>query len=378
MEKNYPIVDPVRLKSLLKSMLDLYSPSGKEEELLEFLSDYMASQGLPVSRQRVDERRVNLLVMPEDPEKVTVCWIGHVDTIAAYDLAEFGFREEGDTVYGVGSADMKGGCAAMIEAFTALAQSGDLPPSVGLALVVDEEDDKSGARVLCDEYDFPWAIVGEPTNLVPCLGHYGYLEAMLRTRGKRAHPALPEQGQNALASMLKVLLRVNEFAATRSGELVYNVRDLSVFPLGFVIPDNCEVWLDLHVPPNSRIDLLKSDLEGLVSEFGAAGPLQEVELRFEETHAGYQISADRGVVQTLKGVYEAMGLAWNPGDFRSDSDGNVLWAAGVNPIILGPGRLEDAHTPEESVSFDQVTQAATLYLRMALELAGETGRPEPA
>ena len=68
----------------------------------------------------------------------------------------------------------------------------------------------------------------------------------------------------------------------------------------------------------------------------------------------------------LKEIYKKMSLPWEPQDFRSHSDGNVLWAAGVDPIILGPGRLEAAHTPEESVSFQQVVQAAQLYLNLAL------------
>jgi len=42
--------------------------------------------------------------------------------------------------------------------------------------------------------------------------------------------------------------------------------------------------------------------------------------------------------------------------------------AGVDPIILGPSRLEAAHTAEESVLFSQVVQAARLYLNFILAL----------
>ena len=364
-------IQPARLKGLLKEMLDLYSPSGKEEEILEFVGAYLQQQGLPVLEQKVDEHRSNLLVLPRDPHRVKMCFVGHLDTVAAYDLDEFGFREEGDRVYGVGAADMKAGCAAMIETFTVLAQSGTLSDGVGLALVVDEEEDNSGARALVEEYDFPWAIIGEPTNLVPCLGHYGYIEVLLRTRGKRAHPAVPEQGQNAITGMLQLLLKVTEFAASRAGELVYNIRDLSVLPLGFVVPDSCEAWLDLHVPPNFTIDVLKSQLEQLVKECSEANPPLEAELRFEEVHAGYKISPERPVVKTLRQVYEGLSLPWEPSDFRSHSDANTLWAAGVDPIILGPGRLEEAHTPEEYVAFGHVAEAARIYLELASSLPPE-------
>jgi acetylornithine deacetylase len=91
-------------------------------------------------------------------------------------------------------------------------------------------------------------------------------------------------------------------------------------------------------------------------------------LRFEDTHAGYHISEDRPLVKKLKESFGMMSLPWEPQDFRSHSDGNVLWAAGVDPIILGPGRLEEAHNPEESVYFSQVVLAARLYLDFARSL----------
>jgi acetylornithine deacetylase len=168
--------------------------------------------------------------------------------------------------------------------------------------------------------------------------------------------------------MLQLLLKVTEFAASRSGELVYNIRDLSVLPLGFVVPDSCEAWLDLHLPPNYMIDVLKSELEQVVKECSAANPPLEAELRFEEVHAGYKISPERPVVKALKGVYDSLSRPWQPTDFRSHSDANTLWAAGVDPIILGPGRLEEAHTPEECVAFPQVVDAARIYLKLASSL----------
>ena len=363
-------IQPARLKALLKQMLDVYSPSGKEEEILDSVSTYLSGYGLHITRQEVDEHRSNLLVLPEDPEDVSLCFIGHLDTVSAYDLDEFGFREEGEAIYGLGSADMKSGCAAMIEAFTVLAESGHLPPQVALALVVDEEEDNSGARALSDEYNFPWAVIGEPTNLVPCLGHYGYLEVQLRTKGRIAHAAVPEHGQNAIAGMLQLLMKVTEFAASKSGELVYNIRDLSVLPLGFVVPEHCEAWLDFHLPPNSRMDVVKNELEQLIGEVSHNPPAFEAELRFEETHAGYMISPERPMVRTMKRVFEGLSLAWEPADFRSHSDANILWAAGVDPIIFGPGRLEEAHTPEECVAFAQVVDAARVYLSLALEIRG--------
>jgi acetylornithine deacetylase len=362
------LIKPDRLKKLLRDLVDIYSPSGKEEEVIEFAERYLKKHGLAVKKQGVDEGRFNLIAFPEGKGEVNLCFVGHLDTVTAHDLEDFGFHEEGDNISGLGTADMKAGCAAMMETFVALAGSKKAFPPVGLALVVGEEEDSSGAKELIREYTFPWAVIGEPTSLAPCLGHYGYLEVLLRTEGKRAHSSMPELGQNAIEAMLRLLLQITEYAVSAPHGMVYNIRELSGFPGGFVVPDTCEAWLDLHLPPNARLDVLKRELEEMVEAAGADIPDLNTRLKFEETHAGYRISEERPLISKLKETYTKMSLPWEPQDFRSHSDGSILWAAGVDPIVLGPGRLEAAHTPEESVTFPQVVQAAQLYLNLALAI----------
>ncbi|HEX7365018.1 MAG TPA: M20/M25/M40 family metallo-hydrolase [Dehalococcoidia bacterium] len=361
-------IKPKRLKKLLLDLVDIYSPSGKEEEIVEFTEKYLKKHDLPVRRQEVDENRYNLIVFPHHKDEVELCFVGHLDTVTAHDLEDFGPHEKNDTISGLGTTDMKAGCAAMIEAFINLASTKKSGPTVGLALVVGEEEDSSGAKALMEGYSFPWAVIGEPTSLVPCLGHYGYLEVMLRTEGKRAHSSMPELGHNAIEYMLKLLLHITEYAAAAPQGLVYNIRELSGFPGGFVVPDACEAWLDLHLPPNAKIDVLKSELEQLVKSAGSKVKGLNARLKFEETYAGYRISEERPLISKLKETFGKMSLPWEPQDFRSHSDGSALWAAGVDPIVLGPGRLEAAHTPEESVTFEQVVQAARLYLNLAQSL----------
>jgi len=359
-------IQPLRLRNLLKELVDIYSPSGKEEEVLEYTERYLKKQGLRVTRQEVDENRYNLLVLPENEDEIDLFFVGHLDTVTAYDLLNFGYNEEGETAGGLGTADMKAGCAAMIEAFTVLGSSGKMKPSVALALVVGEEEDNSGARALVREYTFPWALVGEPTNLGVCLGHYGYLEAVLRTQGKRAHSSMPELGQNAIEKMLKLLLRFTSYAAANKHGLVYNIRELAGLPGGFVVADSCEAYLDLHLPPNSSIGVIKAEMEQVVEAAGKDMPGLDASLWFEDTYSGYRIAGDRPLVRKLKAVFDAASLKWEPQDFRSHSDANILWTEGVDSIILGPGRLEDAHSPQESVPLRQTIQAAQVYLDFAL------------
>jgi len=77
-----PQIQPERLKNLLKDLLDIYSPSGKEEEITEFVAEYLIRQGLHIVRQEVDENRFNVLVLPENTDEIDFCFVGHLDTAA--------------------------------------------------------------------------------------------------------------------------------------------------------------------------------------------------------------------------------------------------------------------------------------------------------
>jgi len=354
------IIDTDRLKKLLRKMIDIYSPSGKEEEILEYLYGYLSRQGLPVQKQKVDEGRYNLLVVPE--REVQLSLVGHLDTVIAYDLDNYGFREEGDLISGLGAADMKGGCAAMIEAFTALWNRQGSPPPVALALVVGEEEEGDGARVLASsEFEFGWAIIGEPTNLKPCPSSYGYLEIQITTKGKRLHASLANRRQNPIQAMLKLIMRIAGYVEKRRPKLVYNIRDLYTSQAGFFVPDHCEAWIDMHMPPDSSIGEIVTEVEELFEAERKENPLLDGMIRFLTIDAGYELPEKGPIIERLKAIYHERSMAWQPESFLSHSDANRLWASGIRPILLGPGQLEKAHSHDEAVFFREVAEAAEIY-----------------
>jgi len=56
--------------------------------------------------------------------------------------------------------------------------------------------------------------------------------------------------------------------------------------------------------------------------------------------------------------------------FRSHSDGNLFFQAGVKPLVLGPGSLETAHTQDEQTSLAEVEAAARIYAALCLGVTG--------
>ena len=367
MTENTAAVDRYRLQEFLRGLVDIYSPSGKEEEALEFVCGHLEKHGLNVSRQSVEDNRYNIVVMPAVAEPV-VAFVGHLDTVSAYDLEDYGYKSDGDIVEGLGAADMKGGCAAMVEAFIALNKFSDREAPAALCLVVGEEEEGDGAERLVAEYHFPWAIIGEPTDLRVCMSCYGYLEMQIQTNGKRLHASLADAGRNPIEALLRLILQISQYVGNKRPELVYNVRDLYSSQAGYAVPDRCEVWLDFHAPPAAPIGEITMELEELVDREQDAHSFVEFDFRIATIDSGYELPGRGPVAKALKKTFEKRGLPWEPQAFKSHSDANRLWAAGIRPILLGPGQLEKAHAPDESVSFTQIIEAAVIYLDLLSSL----------
>ncbi len=365
--ENRPRIKRRRLRHLLRRLIDIYSPSGKEEEILDYLLSTLKRHGLPIVEQEVDSHRYNLLVVPPEQEPKLLL-VGHVDTVVAYDLEHFAHSESGHLMVGLGAADMKGGCAAMIEAFITLWESGVRRAPVGLALLVGEEEEGDGAKRLIKDFHVPWALIGEPTNLTPCLSHYGYLELQIVTRGKRMHASLANRGVHPVEAMLQVLLKISQYIRGNRPDVVYNIREVESSPAGFAVPERCEAWLDFHLPPSAPIADITLDIEELITAEQQTNPAFDGLFRFATVHAGYSLPEKGFLVECLKRSFSERSLDWKPQPFPSHSDANLLWAAGMKPILLGCGELEKAHSPDESVSLLQVEAAAEIYLDLMLAL----------
>ena len=369
LEKIWRAINPERLRKTFLEMLQIYSPSGKEEDIQMYLEKILAAAGFHVERQEVDEDRYNLRVTM-GPEETWLYLVGHVDTVPAWDLDAFGPKEEDDIILGLGSADMKGGCAAMVETWLALAEALEPAerPSVGLLLVVGEEENGDGSAKFLESCRPPWVVIGEPTSLAAKFAHYGYLEAGFVTRGLRSHSSLPELGHNAVESMLRVLLLLGNhplFDRAKS-EIVYSIREMKSARAGFVVPDRCETWIDLHLPPDNDPVALQDSIRRIVADFGKSIPGLDLDLAFEFASAGYNLGTDNHLAHLLQEVYPKLGLALEMDAFRSHSDGNLFFAAGVKPLILGPGSLETAHTHDERVLFAEVSAAARIYAALCV------------
>ncbi len=348
-------IDAPRLEELFRRLVEVYSPSGKEGEVLSCVEEFLVEQGCPYGVQPVGEERYNLVLgRPDAP----LLFVGHVDTVDAWDLEAVGPRDLGDGwVAGLGAADMKGGCAAMIEAYLTLRDLGGAE-GVGVALVVGEEQEGDGTLAFLREARPGRAVVGEPTGLRLCTGHYGYVEAVISAWGRRAHASVPELGENAAESVLAVLHGLlHESRATGRGGPVLNIRNLETTNPGFAVPERATAWVDVHIPPEYEPGSAVAAIDRVIESRGGG----RVEASYPIRQIGHRLAAEDPIVAAFR---SAGGRELDV--FRSHSDASLFHAAGVPTAVLGPGSLEYAHTEDERVDLSELTVAARLYTDMGL------------
>lgn len=366
-----------RLTQLLADTVDTYSPSYAESAAVDLMVETLQERDIPFRLQRVSEEdetpeRHNIII-ELGPQPTRLLLVGHLDTVPAWDEDSASAIIEDGMLYGLGSADMKSGCCAMVEAISAVHASGvALTAGVTLALVVGEEEYGDGSEYFLQDVQPGLTVIGEPTGLKPCTEHFGFAEFVLTSEGNPAHAALPELGANAIQAMLGWLstLLAKKTEVSRPEQFALNPRSITGGGNLFIVADTCTAGVDIHLGPALAHDEVISLLDQSRADMLDAYP--GCELSFEQTYyaPAYRLNPGDPRLAPISRAFGAVDMEWAPTAFRSHSDGNMFRQHGAIPVICGPGRLEVAHTRDECVDLAEVHQAARLYTAMILEACG--------
>ena len=362
------LIDEEQLVALLTNAVEQYSPSYAEEPAMQVFAERLNKCGVRYMRQPLPpgsgpakDTRANLII-ELGPQPSAMMWVGHVDTVPLIDEEEQRLHREGDILHGLGTADMKSGCAAIVEAVIAVVKSGvQLTRGLTIALVVGEEEYGDGSEALLEWRTAPLTVIGEPTGLIPCIDHYGYYECRLTVQGARAHAALPEMGASAIHAMLAWMQLILESGAEMTHGLTISPRQISGGAGLFMVAQECEAAIDIHAPPGVEHTVIDELIEQTRAAAQTTHP--RCELQFEQLYwaTGYTNPADDPLLGAVHRAFRETGLDWSPTAFRSHSDGSLFHQKGSIPLICGPGHLEVAHTRHEHVSLQETRDAARLY-----------------
>lgn len=356
------------------SSFDLAHDQGNRG-VINLLASWLDELGCRIQVQEVEGTvdRANLIATLGSGEGGLVL-SGHSDTVACeaerWRHDPYQVTEDNGKLYGLGIADMKAFFALAIEAMRRV-PAGKLRRPVILVATADEECAMAGVRALAKrgELRARHAIIGEPTNMLPVRMHKGMLMESIRVVGRSGHSSVPAHGASALEGMLAVM-----HALTRwRDELQRDHRntDFAVpFPtlnLGVIrggdhpnrICAECELQMDLRPMPGMDLDELRGALRSRVDEaLKGAGLSFEIRSLFPGTQP--MLTPSSAEVVRL-----AEELAGSPaGSVAYGTEAPHFASLGIEPVLLGPGDIAQAHQPDEFLATSRIAPSIDVLGRM--------------
>jgi succinyl-diaminopimelate desuccinylase len=275
---------------------------------------------------------------------------GHLDTVPPVD--DGGFRIEGDTLWGLGAVDMKGGVAVLMDlARAATTPSSDITVVLYACEEVERRHNALGllAAQRPEALSADAAVLCEPTGNVVEAGCQGTMRAVATVRGRRAHTARPWVGVNAVhrcAPLLEVLAAYEPRRVVIDGceyaEQLQAVR-IEGGVAGNVVPDTASLTINHRFAPDRDPRQAEDELRRLL----AGGLALEAGDRLDVVDVAPAAPPALGH-PVLAALVEASGaparakLGW--------TDVATCWEAGLPAANFGPGDPLLAHTPDEHVS----------------------------
>jgi acetylornithine deacetylase len=343
--------------------------------VIDLLQDWLGNLGFRTEKQAIPDcpGKFNLIATAGSGNDGLVL-AGHTDTVPfnenLWSSNPFTLTERDNRLYGLGSTDMKGFFALVLEAIRDLDLSTLTQPLIVLA-TADEESSMCGARSLAGsgKYLGRHAMIGEPTNLKPVRLHKGIAMECIRITGQSGHSSNPALGNNAMEGMSAVL---NEVIAWRH-ELeqryqnpLFQVATPTV-NLGHIhggdnpnrICGQCELHIDIRPLPGMDLDSLRSELDRrLQRQLANTGLSLQRHSLFGGVPA-FETPASAAIVEAAEVLTshpsEAVAFA---------TEGPFLQQMGMDTIILGPGSIDQAHQPDEYMDMSQINPGVNLLRQL--------------
>jgi acetylornithine deacetylase/succinyl-diaminopimelate desuccinylase-like protein len=260
----------------------------------------------------------------------------------------------------------------MLNALCELANAKSRPveAEIVFAGLVDEENAQAGSRALAaNGFKADLAIVGEPTRLQVVTAHKGSLWLQLETRGKAAHGATPQLGQNAVHEMARIVdvLETDYAARLRRrrhpllGTATVNVGTIHGGTQPNIVPDGCAITIDRRTLPGETEAGVRREIAALLHAKKLPAKISSTKL---EPCLPLETSPKLPLVRDfLRSVGQERSLGV---DFFCDAA--VLSRDGIPSVVFGPGDIAQAHTAAEWISLDSLERGKDLLLRFLKSL----------
>ncbi|HEA3289582.1 acetylornithine deacetylase [Pasteurella multocida] len=342
--------------------------------LIELLANWLSSLGfrtevIPLEGSR---DKFNLLATYGEGEGGLLL-AGHTDTVpfdeGRWQFDPFKLTEKDGKFYGLGTADMKGFFAFVIDAVSQLDLT-RLTKPLRILATADEETTMLGARTFIQHSHIrpDCAIIGEPTSLKPIRAHKGHVGEALRITGKSGHSSDPSKGINAIELMHEAtgyLMQMRDELRQKYHHAAFNI-PYPTMNFGAISGGDavnricacCELHFDIRPLPNLRLtdlnEMLQAKLAPMFEKWGGRISLQAL----HDPIPGYECAHSAQVVQVVE---KLLGEQCETVNYCTEAP----FIQQLCPtLVLGPGSIEQAHQPDEFLSAEFIDPTRELLTKL--------------
>lgn len=295
---------------------------------------------------------------------------GHSDTVpwdeSGWATDPFVLTEREGRLHGLGATDMKGFFPAALHAIQRVGVAALARPVV-LVATADEESGMHGARSLMLDPPFAGSevIIGEPTGLRPIGMHKGVAQDRIVLEGRAGHASDPSLGVNAIdamVSVLEALVRYRAELAERTDPRfavstpTLNFGRIAGGDSANRICGRCELHVDERLLPGTTLLQAREELARVVRD-AVRDP--RIAVTIEPLFSGIEPFATPLDARILTLAEAITGVRSSAVPFGTEAP--MFTAMGKPTIVLGPGDIELAHQPNESIDRAELHRAIDVY-----------------
>lgn len=341
--------------------LILHKSSSEDDmgQIVEHVSSKLRKLGL--EPRYYGDKRSPAIVASHGKDGVVLS--GHLDTVPRGTGWKF---EDGTSrkgfVYGRGACDMKGGCTAMLLAAEDLVAA-NVP--FALCFTTDEEVTMAGALAAAEDKalrDAPAIVVAEPTDFEIVYKEKGQLQLSISTSGKACHSSMPQLGDNAIERMVDILAKLQplqRLPKNPTNDMTLSMTTIKGGTRINVIPDACEVEIDIRYPPDMDQDKVLKEMTDRIGTIG-------YELKIIHNLDPVETDTGSPAVRTMR---DLLGPDAKITSVPYATEMVMFSKANRSVLICGPGDPKGCHIVDERIALKDITRAAALYVEYCSRLA---------
>lgn len=355
---------------ILKDLTAILSESGNEKEIADYIESWTNGQ----DSCHVTRIGDNVLVyIPGKNQQKCLIFNGHIDTVKIGDRKNWQtdpleLTGKDGKLYGLGSSDMKGAIAAMMEMVGVYAKTPP-PCDIYCMFVVEEETTGNGTHNTLNylkphlkKYKDVAAIVGESTKLKAVLGHRGNAFVKCTFQGTGGHGSRPPLvADQAIYKACVFLESVKQQQATWSKQYTDPLLGtISITPTGLdagtgamnQIPTSATVTLDVRTVPTFHAKHEK--------ELAAWGSAFDAKIEIVDPYPVGFCDPKERIAQVVMALADQQEVYVTQGA----TDQQFFTRANIPAVICGPGDKTVIHAPNEYIDKHLLEACTARYMRI--------------